>query len=87
MVIEERNELDESFFRLNNQILAELESVLGSDEWAALKAKDPGFNRLGHGDQSRTPVPNADPNAPVIYLQGPGDKGGVVYTGHGEDEP
>ena len=63
--IYEMKRLTEQMNTLDKQHRVELRRIIGSDTYDAW----PGFaTRAATGDLARGPVPDADPNAPVVYL-------------------
>lgn len=71
LVFRERNVLRKKYFDYDTSFHDRLKSLIGPQQYDALPAY---AYRPGLGDSVRSPVKDFDPNAPVVYLKGPGDR-------------
>ena len=69
-VLIERNELRQQYLDMDKEYLGQIKGVISEEFFADLPAA---AYRPGRGDLSRSPVKDSNPDAPVVYLKGPGD--------------
>jgi len=73
VVFQERNALKRQYMELDAEYLERIKGVISEELFEELPAA---AYRPGRGDVSRSPVKDSDPNAPVVYLKGPGEPTG-----------
>lgn len=81
-ILIERNELKQQYLDMDKEYLGQIKDVISEEFFETLPAV---AYRPGRGDMSRSPVKDSNPDAPVVYLKGPGD-GGRAVTGRASSE-